>query len=158
MMLWAALMAAVGCGMAGRSAPDKPQVMNRNVGAPIVGFSDKDPDYVKAVTEAKRTLPSFIKRLKDPKPGEEFNVDAGIPTPTGEPEHIWIENVSYANGKFMGELNDEPFNIPGKHKGDRVTVSEREVDDWSIYHEDSGKEEGSFTQPVLNRATEEAGK
>ena len=117
-------------------------------GKPVVGFSNEDSDYKKAVAEAKQTMPNFLQRLANPQPHEIFYVDAGIPNSKGQPEYIWIRNVKYANGSFTGQLTDEPLDVPGKHKEDTVTVAESSVDDWSIQYDDSPKMEGSFTTAV----------
>lgn len=146
-----ALAAVCGCSE-NHSATDSPVVQNSAAGKPVVGFSDNDVDYQRAVAEARRTMPSFLKRLESPQPHEIFYVDAGIPTSKGDPEHIWIRDVKYADGKFTGQLTDEPLDIPGKHKEDTVTVDEKEVDDWSIQYDNSPKMEGAFTQQVLDKA------
>jgi uncharacterized protein YegJ (DUF2314 family) len=146
-----ALLAA-GCSSENHSATTAPTVTQSAAGKPVVGFSDKDADYQKAVAEARRTMPSFLKRLANPQPHEFFYVDAGLPTPKGDPEHIWIRDVKYADGKYTGVLTDEPLNVPGKHKEDTVTVDEKDVDDWSIQYDNSAKMEGTFTSAVLDKA------
>ena len=55
------------------------------------------------------------------------------------------ENLIYANGKFTGDLTDEPLDITGKHAGSSVTVGEAHVDDWEIRHAGSRKAEGGLS-------------
>jgi uncharacterized protein YegJ (DUF2314 family) len=155
LLLVGLLAVLVGCG-ASDSSTEQTWVKTSAAGNPVVGFSDKDPEYVKAVAEAKKTLPNFIERLGHPRPGEIFIVDAGVPTPTGEPEFIWLNKLSYADHKFTGLLTDEPLHVPGKHKGDKVTVEEGEVDDWAIYRKGIEGSEGSYTAKVLAAKTDEA--
>lgn len=151
-MRWSALGLATVVVMCGcHSGRADIQVGTSPAGKPMVAFSDKNSDYQNAVAEARRTMPEFLKRLANPQPHEFFYVDAGLRNSKGDHEWIWIRNVTYAHGSFTGQLTDEPADVPGKHKDDTVTADEKDVDDWSIQHDNSSKSEGGFTIAVLDK-------
>jgi uncharacterized protein YegJ (DUF2314 family) len=111
--------------------------------------SEKDPAIYVAVQHAKKTLPEFIQRYKNPKKGDlGFGVQTQFNTPQG-PEHIWLHVQSYNDGAFTGRLAEEPNAIPGKHKGDTVTVKKDDVTDW-IY-QSNGQKEGGFTIDAIQK-------
>lgn len=76
----------------------------------------------------------------------------GGSTVDGSKEHIWVDEVDFANGKFTGKLANEPAKIAGKKIGDTVTFAKEDASDWMIFHED-GREEGGFTTKVMEEKT-----
>ncbi|HEY3780472.1 MAG TPA: DUF2314 domain-containing protein [Fimbriimonadaceae bacterium] len=111
--------------------------------------SEKDPAIYVAIKHAQNTLPEFIARYQNPKNGDiGFGVQTSFNTPQG-PEHIWVHLKSYSDGVFTGRLAEEPNAIPGRHKGDTVTVKKNDVTDW-IYQSD-GQQVGGFTIEAIQK-------
>jgi uncharacterized protein YegJ (DUF2314 family) len=111
--------------------------------SPGVVQTDKNADVYVAVRKARASLDTFIKRFQHPEDGDRaFGVQAAFQGGS-EPEHIWIHLDTYTEGKFTGRLGDEPQTLPGKHKGDTVTVSKDDVTDW-IY-QSKGQKVGGYT-------------
>ncbi len=123
--------------------------------SPGVAETKDNPELYVAVQKARKSLDGFIARYEHPKSGDlGFGVQGIFGTPA-EPEHIWVHLDSYKDGVFTGRLADEPNSMPGKHKGDTVTVDKKSVTDW-IYQSD-GKKVGGFTIDVLEGQANAAG-
>ncbi|RCS46144.1 DUF2314 domain-containing protein [Bremerella cremea] len=104
-----------------------------------------------AIAKAKETVDKFIKVLKSGK-GENFAVKA--PIRDGEQvEHFWITNISYKDGKFIGQINNEPGMVKNVTLGQKWTISKKEISDW-MYMRDN-KIHGNYTlRPLLKTLPE----
>jgi len=123
---------------------------------PNVVQTQSNPELVVAVEKARHSLDKFIARFQHPEPGDRsFGVQGAFKT-SGQDEHIWIHLDKYDNGSFTGRLDDEPTNVPGKHKGDTVTVSRDNVTDWIF--QSNGKKMGGFTIDALEGHADAAGR
>jgi uncharacterized protein YegJ (DUF2314 family) len=114
---------------------------------PVVKMDADDPEMNAAIERAKASLDTFAARLKTAKPGEQFMVKAAMPASDGSTEHIWVDHLKLVDGGFVGKLANEPYGLPGKHKGSAVNVGRSIVSDWTITK--NGKYEGGFTIDVL---------
>jgi uncharacterized protein YegJ (DUF2314 family) len=57
---------------------------------------------------------------------------------------LWIKHVTLSGGGFSGIVDQEPSEVTTVHKGQQVTVSDKDIVDWTIVHLDDSKE-GNFT-------------
>ena len=145
------LVVVVGCS---RSEYKAGETISRPGQADVVMVEGNDPEMQAAQDEARKTLPDFIKKLHANKDPEiYFAVKAGLPTPSGDEEHIWVEDLKYEKGKFAGKLGNEPLNLPGKKTGSEVSFDESAVSDWMIASE-SGME-GGYTVAILQKRGEQ---
>lgn len=108
-----------------------------------------------AIQRAQDTLPLFIKALQSPKPTQTyFSVKVRFPYDNaGSGEHMWLDDLSFAENQFEGVLANEPVYVHSLHMGDHVTVDISDVTDWMIIEDDHLL--GGFTIHVLrNQMTE----
>lgn len=111
----------------------------------VVGYSAEDQAMNQAVAEARRTLPAFwsAQRMGG---GERFQLKAEFSGPNST-EHMWVSDVERRDGRLTGILQNEPYDIPTMHKGDRVTFDESQVSDWSYIKD--GQMWGAYTTRVM---------
>jgi uncharacterized protein YegJ (DUF2314 family) len=68
-------------------------------------------------------------------------------TEAGRGEHMWVQPVDFANGKFTGELANDPEFVKSVKAGQVVSAPRDEISDW-MYVE-NGKLVGGYTLRVL---------
>ncbi|MBI1249235.1 DUF2314 domain-containing protein [bacterium] len=108
----------------------------------------------KAIAKARATTDQFIKVLGEKK-GENFAVKAHIEDEkNGEGEHIWLTDVSFKDGKFIGRINNEPAVVGNVKMGQQWTVAKDEISDWLYMNK--GKMYGNYTLRPLLKAMPEA--
>jgi uncharacterized protein YegJ (DUF2314 family) len=112
----------------------------------ILRVNHKNPALEAAIKEARNGLDSFIRELQSPRQGEGFAIKGSFSTKEG-PEYLWVRSPLFADGTFTGKLDQQPIAVPGKSKGDIVSVSKKDVVDWLI--KDGQGIRGTFTEKVL---------
>lgn len=123
--------------MTDEKAPAKNFVMSRM----------NDPEMDKAMEEAKKSIDTFIKNLKNKKESQKnFTVKVKIKDGKNA-EHLWISDVKYDKGKFKGILNNRPFVIQSVKIGDEITAEKDDVSDWMFVEGD--KMIGGYTSRLL---------
>ena len=100
-----------------------------------------------ARTKLPRLQAEFKKGLP---PGEFIEVKAPFSTPSGGIEWMWVEVITWDGDKISGLLKNEPFNIPTRHGGQSVEVSESKVFDYLRRHAD-GTTEGNETSKIIEK-------
>ncbi len=121
---------------------------------PTSRVSSTDADMNAAMQQAQKSLPSFIKALQSPSPTQsEFALKARFPYNSGkDAEYMWVNQLTYANGKFQGVLDSTPQHATNMKAGQHVTVETPDVADWVII--DAGRLLGGYTIiAVRNRMT-----
>jgi uncharacterized protein YegJ (DUF2314 family) len=83
--------------------------------------------------EARETLPDFLRRLQNPRPGD-GNFRVKYPFPAGEGsgfarEQLWLE-AGFEDGSYYGILSNDPYYIPNLKKKDRVSIDIEQISDW----------------------------
>jgi uncharacterized protein YegJ (DUF2314 family) len=131
-----------GCG----SKPNPPAPQSLPKGSSSTRTVRDDPELSDAISKARSTLDTFIERLNHPQRGEVFSVEAAVKTPSGEPEYLWIGDVTYKDGTFSGTLTTQPKKVAAKYQAP-LTAKRADVTDWMILK--SGKSEGGYTVDVL---------
>ena len=105
--------------------------------------SDSDLELESAIQQARDTLDVFIEKLETPHPDRTFAaVKVRFYPPDELPQDIWVDEVSYSNGVFHGNMGDD---IPSLklEAGERITVPEEDILDWMIVED--GKLIGGYT-------------
>lgn len=108
------------------------------------GYDTKEMDA--AVARARREVDSFIKELANPT-GKNHAVKAPIKDGK-DTEHFWLTDVSFNDGQFEGEINNEPGIVKNVRLGQRWKIKKEEISDW-MYMKDE-KMYGNYTiRPLL---------
>lgn len=105
-------------------------------------------DVVKAMAEARRTLPVFWRRLDAKAPDtDEFYLKVPFTTRHGGQEYMWIAPTQRADAEVVGRLIDQPEDVEGLKPGDEVRFGPDRIADWGYTR--SGKIYGNFTTRLL---------
>ena len=105
--------------------------------------------------EARKSLPALREKFtKGLDPGEFLQVKAPFATPDDGKEWMWVEISAWADGKIMGLLRNEPFNIPDLHAGQVVEVLEADVFDY-LHTLPDGSTEGNETGRLIEQQSGE---
>lgn len=109
----------------GRSAT-APRQVNDNV----VAYHTGDDRMNLAKVRGRETLPRFLELMDRKTPG---NYVVKFPlTQNGETEHIWLQIDGRRGSTFTGRLANTPVNGSRYKIGDRLSVSQDQVEDWMI--------------------------
>jgi len=94
-------------------------------------------------------LPDVKRRFLGKLPvGSTLFIKHGFPTASGDSEYMWIAVQAWTGDKISGILANEPIDVPGLRAGSSVKISESEVFDWTIAHND-GHNEGNYTSKAV---------
>ena len=102
-----------------------------------------DPELDAAVSQARTSLNTFLEKISTPDPDRTFAaLKVRFSPPEELPQDIWVDDVSYNNGVFRGNMGDD---IPALklQLGERITVDEKNIVDWMIAED--GKLIGGYT-------------
>src|SRR6185295_9994599 len=112
------LVVCAGCG--DTSAPDKSGTVTGTSADPIVHFKAGDSKMNTAISKARATADRFIKALNAPQPNQTgFSIKKEFPTKHGTGEHIWLSDVTYANGVFSSLVDNDPEDVANLKAGDK---------------------------------------
>jgi uncharacterized protein YegJ (DUF2314 family) len=129
-----------GCG----KADDKPETLVES------GYDEQEMEA--AIARARKEVDTFIAELSRPT-GENHAVKVPI-TDNGQTEHFWLINVSYRNGQFEGEINNEPGMVKNVRSGEKRRANKSEISDWMFMR--GGKLHGNYTmRPLLTTMPKE---
>jgi uncharacterized protein YegJ (DUF2314 family) len=128
-----------GCGKA-----EKPDTLVES------GYDEQEMEA--AIARARKEVDTFVAELSKPT-GENHAVKVPI-TDKGQTEHFWLINVSYRNGQFEGEINNEPGMVKNVRMGEKRKVNKAEISDWMFMR--GGKLYGNYTmRPLLTTMPKE---
>ncbi|MES0128035.1 DUF2314 domain-containing protein [Mesorhizobium sp. M0029] len=96
----------------------------------VVSYSTEDKAMQAAKDSGRSTLKRFHELMDAGTPGT-YTVKFPL-TQNGATEHIWLQLVGYSDGSYIGLLADVPVNGNKYKMGDRMTVTEADVEDWMI--------------------------
>ena len=114
---------------------------------PVTEAEFDDKEMKAAIDKARSSVGEFVERLQNPGlTDESFSVKKMI-SDGEEVEHLWLTDVSYSDGKFIGIINEEPQSVRNVQFGQEASVAETEILDWMYL--DDGKLVGNFTLRVL---------
>lgn len=102
------------------------------------------------VAQARKTLPDTKKRFqKGLKPGEVLYVTVRLYNTAGQYEQVFVEVKSWKNSTIAGLLSSEPELVKERKRGEKMSVQEKDVYDWTISKPD-GTEDGNFVGKFLD--------
>jgi len=105
-----------------------------------------------AIARARKEVDEFIAIMKS-KGATSFAVKVPIED-KGEVEHFWMNNVTYRDGRFTGQINNEPGIVTNVKLGQTVTIEKNKISDWLYVR--NGKMYGNYTlRPLLATMSEE---
>ena len=125
----------------------KPGDVVGNPDDPVTLVEADDPEMAAAEQTARETLDDFIQALQNPTP---LQSDFGVKTSfadDGEVEHMWVSDLTYADGAFSGRLGNDPYLVKNIKNGDPVVVKRSDVEDWLYY--DGEDIVGGYTAKLL---------
>lgn len=119
-----------GCAHAA-SLPTPDKVIMRNGRADTVNTESNDKEMNDAIAKAQASIPTFLKTLQSPKPGQtEFAAKKAFSG--GERnEHIWITGLTYDGKMLHGKIANTPDYAPNIKEGDKVSLPPAEITDWN---------------------------
>jgi uncharacterized protein YegJ (DUF2314 family) len=102
-----------------------------------------DQELEAAIQQARASLDTFTSTLTTPHADRIFAaVQVRFYPPDGLPQDIWVDDVTYTEGMFRGNMGDD---IPSLklEAGEQITVAEKDILDWMIVED--GKLIGGYT-------------
>lgn len=105
--------------------------------------SDTDIELDAAIQQARDSLDSFITKIAASHSNRTFvAVKVRFRPPDEASQDIWVDNVTYSDGGFRGDVGDD---IPGLklEAGEPVRIEAEEIVDWMIVED--GKLIGGYT-------------
>jgi uncharacterized protein YegJ (DUF2314 family) len=107
-----------------------------------------DPAMAAAIAKARASIQTFWDNLENPKSGVDgFAIKVGLPTRSGELEHIWVGNIKRQGELIIGLLDNDPRDLEGLKAGSSVTFKSEQISDWLFIRK--GKMVGNETARVL---------
>ncbi len=150
------LLSVIGCGSGGGDDGSELTKVEREGEPDIVMVEDDDEAMTAAIAKARTTADEFIAALESPTAQQDsFAVKAEFED-GDHVEHMWLNPVRFADGKFEGRVGNEPNMVSTVKLGDVVTVAKVEISDWMYV--DDGKLVGGFTLRVLRASMSDAEK
>ncbi len=117
---------------------------------PFLAVPPDDPLMQEAETKAREAWPEFVTAYENGD-GSGFAVKA--PVQRGEnTEYIWIAVTALEGGRIYGELANDPADLGPLTLGSKVSVEERELNDW-CYVDPHDKLVGGYTIAVVQQAS-----
>jgi hypothetical protein len=102
------------------------------------------------IRKARSTYPAARARyLTGLLPGQSFFVTIRLHDKQGRFEQIFLRVLGIAEGHVEGTIESEINTVSGYRRGQRVTVREPEILDWTISHPD-GSEEGNVVGKFID--------
>lgn len=102
------------------------------------------------VAQARKTLPDTKKRFQQGlRPGEVLYVTIRLYNAAGKYEQVFVEVKSWKDSTIAGLLSSEPDMVKEHKRGEKLTVQEKDVYDWTISKPD-GSEDGNFVGKFLD--------
>ena len=102
-----------------------------------------DPSMEAAIAQARETLPIFW-RCFEAGAADSFQLKAGLSTPNGATEHLWLYPSGWREGKVVAILANQPRDLVDVGAGDEVLVDPDRITDWG--YAKNGRLYGAFTQ------------
>jgi uncharacterized protein YegJ (DUF2314 family) len=97
-----------------------------------------DADLRRAKARALCTLPEFLRRLRDPRPGQSELMLKGTIRAAGQTEHLWMTPLeATGDSAFVAVVENDPAAIPGLSYGDTVVIHRADVADWYAVERDT---------------------
>jgi uncharacterized protein YegJ (DUF2314 family) len=110
-----------------------------------------DPVLEAIAEEARKTLPRFIRTMRNPQKGEkQFRIKCPFEADRGSGfgrEYLWLADIRFENGNYYGAVASRPYYIRRLAPGSRTAFSMDDIADW-MYVKD-GKIAGGLSIKYL---------
>lgn len=138
------LSLCLGCGSSARP------VIQGDGDDSVVRVASDDPGMKAAISKARETSQQFITVLGAPQPNQSgLSVKQAVQD--GEhTEHFWLSDVEFRDGRFYGNIANDPQLVHNVSFGQATSVAPGEISDW-MYVED-GKLVGGYTIRAMRDA------
>jgi len=114
---------------------------------PVTLVEPDDEEIRTAVQRARETTDHFLDLMENP-PAEDAAFSVKREFREGEvSEYMWLTDVSFVDGQFVGKLDNLPRHISNVEVGEEYPVSRDEIADWMVFVD--GRIHGAFTMRVL---------
>jgi uncharacterized protein YegJ (DUF2314 family) len=111
-------------------------------------FPEHDEAMKTAIADALSSIDLFWSKFATPEPDVgPYQVKAGLTTPSGATEHIWMDVVAREGAKIRAVLANDPVNLPDVRGGDEVLVDADRICDWGYWKND--RLYGGFTMRAM---------
>ena len=114
-----------------------------------VEISKNDHELTLAMIKARDSSGPFLEALKNPKPNQTFFAVKRRFEDGDKADYLWLTQLRWENGKIVGKLANEPYNVENVQKGLEYSVTPSEISDWLIIED--GERIGGFTDALLER-------
>lgn len=112
---------------------------------PRYQFDEKE--MKQASETAQSTFDEFLKRFKNPQPGDEdFNVKVRISDEHGV-EHFWVGELRLDSEPYSGIIGHDPEIVRNVEFGQKYSFRKSEIVDWMYMA--NGKMQGNYTLRVM---------
>src|SRR4051812_20810810 len=96
----------------------------------IFNVETEDAEMNAAIDKSRETFGEFLKALTNQSSDQSsFSVKVPFKIPTGQ-EHIWLVDITQANGKIFGVVNNEPESATEISLGDQIEINPGTISDW----------------------------
>lgn len=110
---------------------------------------DEEPAMQRAFSKARAELDQFLSIARAPAPGlVGFAVKVGI-SEGADAEYFWISNFSESNGKFTGQISNEPRMVKSVKLGQKYSFVRTQIVDWTYIDKSRRKMIGNYTLCAL---------
>jgi uncharacterized protein YegJ (DUF2314 family) len=110
-----------------------------------VNVEKDDPVMLAAFAKAHATTDQFIAILQA-NSGYNYAVKVKIQDTNGV-EYFWLSNLTYANGVFSGDIDNDPEIVKNVKSGQHMEVQKADIYDWDYMK--GGKMYGNYTARAL---------
>lgn len=100
--------------------------------------------HQRAINELPYARDRFHKGLR---PGELLFVKRGFDTASGSKEYLWLVVTQWSGDQIVGQIANEPLDVPSITSGQTVTISAGDLFDWMI-QVPGDRDEGGYTSQV----------
>lgn len=117
---------------------------------PIVSAPANDQELEMAKNKAQSNLAVFVNSFQEHTNDTtyQYSVKADF-TQNGEHEHMWISLNKIDKDQFIGTLGNDPQFITNMKFGDPITLTKKQIEDWTIMNSNTNQMEGGYSVKVL---------
>ena len=114
----------------------------------------QDPRFNEAQALARQSVAEFVAAFEHAGQ-QQRSFAIKVPVIEGTLiEYFWVDLESFANGQFTGSIGNEPVEVHGVRRGDRLVVDMERISDWMYV--DRGHLVGGFTLRAMRTGMSEA--
>ena len=113
----------------------------------LMNVGHDETEMAKAIEKARNEVDFFVNELADPA-GKDHAVKIALKD-GDKIEHVWLTEVTFADGSFTGKINNAPTIVSNASMGESKTVKKTEISDWLFFYDSTMY--GNFTvRPFLD--------